>query len=191
MSTTAVPLPPIRKGSMIKLWAGVGALILFAAGIAWAGTEKLVSAARPPAEFLSSNAKKSGVHQTASGLQYEVLRQGDGDKPAADDMVLVHYDGKLADGTVFDSSYARGQPVPFPVTGVIPGMTEGLQLMPKGSKYRFWMPPELGYGPEGAGDGVIPPNAVLVFDVELLEIAPRAAVEAMRGGMGMEHPDLP
>ena len=188
MSTTAVPLPPIRKGSMIKLWTGVGLLIALAAGIAWAGTEKLVSAARPPAELLGSNARKGGVHQPASGLQYEVLPQGDGAKPTADDMVLVHYDGKLADGTVFDSSYARGQPVPFPVTGVIPGITEGLQLMQKGSKFRFWIPPELGYGPEGAGDGVIPPNALLVFDVELLEIAPRAAVEAMSGMGNPQHP---
>lgn len=188
MSTTAVPLQPIRKGSMIRLWAGIGMVILIAAGLAWAGTEKLVTAARPPAEFLSANAKKSGVHQTPSGLQYEVLTQGNGAKPTADDMVLVHYDGKLADGTVFDSSYVRGQPVPFPVTGVIPGMTEGLQLMPKGSKYRFWMSPELGYGPEGAGDGVIPPNALLVFDVELLEIAPRAAIDAMRGMGSPQQP---
>ena len=87
--------------------------------------------------------------------------------------MLVQYEGRLTNGTVFDSSYQRRQPAAFPLQGLIPGWTEGIQLMPVGSKFRFWIPPELGYGAEGAGDGVIPPNAVLEFDVELLEIAPQ------------------
>lgn len=120
-------------------------------------------------EFLTTNAGREGVEQTESGLQYEVLETGDGPKPTADDRVSVHYRGTLTDGTEFDSSYNRGEPTTFPLSGVIPGWTEGLQLMPVGSKYRFVLPPELAYGENGAG-GVIGPNEALVFEVELLEI---------------------
>jgi FKBP-type peptidyl-prolyl cis-trans isomerase FkpA/FKBP-type peptidyl-prolyl cis-trans isomerase FklB len=116
--------------------------------------------------------KYGDMQTTASGLKYEVIRAGSGDKPVASDTVLVHYEGRLPDGTVFDSSYQRGEPAAFPLQGLIPGWTEGIQLMPKGSKYRFVIPPQLAYGPSGAG-GVIPPNATLEFDVELLDIAPR------------------
>ena len=143
-----------------------------AAALAFAGTSKLVRAAAPAADFLAANKERSGVKTTASGLQYEVLTEGEGESPAATDTVAVHYEGKLVDGTVFDSSYQRGEPAVFPLDRVIPGWTEGLQLMKPGAKYRFTIPPELGYGPEGAG-GVIPPNAVLQFDVELLAVAPR------------------
>jgi FKBP-type peptidyl-prolyl cis-trans isomerase FkpA/FKBP-type peptidyl-prolyl cis-trans isomerase FklB len=101
-----------------------------------------------------------------------MLAAGEGPTPTVTDTVLVHYEGRLADGTVFDSSYQRGQPAVFGVADVIPGWTEGLQLMRPGGKARFTIPPELGYGARGAG-GVIPPNAVLVFDVELLAIAPK------------------
>lgn len=119
--------------------------------------------------FLAKNAKKAGVKVTASGLQYEVVKLGTGPKPAATDTVKVHYEGTLIDGKVFDSSIARGQPATFPLNGVIRGWTEGLQLMPVGSKYKLYVPSELGYGERGAGDS-IGPNAVLVFDVELLSI---------------------
>src|SRR3546814_14604142 len=94
-------------------------------------------------------------------MQYKVLGEGEGPRPTARDIVLVHYEGRLTDGTVFDSSYQRRQPAAFPLRGLIPGWTEGIQLMPTGSKYRFWIPPELGSGAEGAGDGIIPPNSLL------------------------------
>lgn len=119
-------------------------------------------------KFLAENAKKTGVKTTASGLQYEVLTEGKGPKPLATDQVKVHYEGKLLDGTVFDSSIKRGEPVTFPLNQVIPGWTEGVQLMPVGSKYRLTIPAKLGYGENGSGP--IPPNSVLVFEVELLDI---------------------
>lgn len=121
------------------------------------------------AAFLAENGKKEGVKTTESGLQIEILQEGSGPKPTSSDTVTVHYTGTLADGTVFDSSRERGEPATFPLSGVIPGWTEGLQLMSVGSRARLVIPSELGYGPRGAG-GRIPPNAVLVFDVELLEI---------------------
>jgi FKBP-type peptidyl-prolyl cis-trans isomerase FkpA/FKBP-type peptidyl-prolyl cis-trans isomerase FklB len=124
-------------------------------------------------DFLADNKGKPGVITTSSGLQYKVVREGKGPRPAAKDTVLVHYEGKLIDGTVFDSSYSRGQPAAFPLDQVIPGWTEGVQLMPTGSKYHFVVPPQLAYGAQGAG-GVIPPGAVLEFDIELLAVKPAA-----------------
>jgi FKBP-type peptidyl-prolyl cis-trans isomerase len=125
-------------------------------------------ALRKENEFLAENSRKPGVALTASGLQYEIIREANGRKPAADNMVRVHYEGRLIDGTVFDSSYERGFPVEFPLGRVIPGWTEGVQLMGVGSKYKFYIPSELGYGPGGQGD--IPPFATLIFEVELLDI---------------------
>jgi FKBP-type peptidyl-prolyl cis-trans isomerase len=121
-------------------------------------------------KYLAENARKTGVQTTASGLQYEVTTMGTGPKPAATDQVKVHYTGRLVDGTVFDSSVDRGEPVVFPVNRVIPGWVEGLQLMPVGSKFKFHIPSDLAYGSGGAPGGKIPPNSVLVFDVELIEI---------------------
>lgn len=120
-------------------------------------------------EFLEENGKRPEVTTTASGLQYEVLKQGDGAKPTADQAVTVHYTGKLIDGTVFDSSVERGEPITFALSQVIPGWTEGLQLMPRGSKYRLFIPSNLAYGERGAGRD-IGPNETLIFDVELLDI---------------------
>jgi FKBP-type peptidyl-prolyl cis-trans isomerase len=120
-------------------------------------------------KFLEENAAKPGIQTTPSGLQYEVLAAGTGPKPAATSTVEVHYEGRLIDGTVFDSSYQRRETISFPLNRVIPGWTEGLQLMPTGSKYRLFIPSDLGYGARGAG-GVIPPNATLIFDVELISI---------------------
>ena len=119
--------------------------------------------------FLAENAKKEGVVVTESGLQYEVISEGEGEKPTAASTVRVHYHGSLIDGTVFDSSVERGQPAEFPVGGVIAGWTEALQLMPVGSKYRLTIPADLAYGARGAG-AAIGPHSTLVFDVELLDI---------------------
>lgn len=119
-------------------------------------------------KFLADNKGKEGVQTTDSGLQYKVLTMGDGAKPAATDTVKVHYRGTLLDGTEFDSSYARNEPISFALNRVIAGWTEGVQLMPIGSKFEFYIAPELAYG-EGGG-GPIPPNSTLVFEVELLDI---------------------
>lgn len=120
-------------------------------------------------DFLAKNAKKEGVITTASGLQYEVITQGTGAVPSATSRVKTHYHGTLIDGTVFDSSVDRGQPIDFPVNGVIAGWTEALQLMPVGSKYRLYIPYQLAYGERGAG-AAIKPYAALIFDVELIDI---------------------
>jgi len=120
-------------------------------------------------KFLAENASRDEVTVTESGLQYEVLETGEGDKPTAESTVRVHYHGTLADGTVFDSSYERGQPAEFPVGGVIAGWTEALQLMNVGSKWKLSIPYNLAYGERGS-QGAIPPYATLVFDVELLDI---------------------
>ena len=119
--------------------------------------------------FLAENAKRQGVKTTASGLQYEVLEATLGQKPKATDTVKVHYEGTLIDGTVFDSSYRRGEPISFALNQVIKGWTEGLQLMSVGSKYKLFIPYQLAYGEQGAG-GSIPPYAALIFTVELLGI---------------------
>ena len=127
-------------------------------------------------EFLAENAKKEGVQTTESGLQYKVIAEGDGTKPTTADTVTVHYKGTLINGEEFDSSYTRGEPVSFPVTGVISGWTEALQLMSSGAKYELYIPSELAYGPGGTGP--IGPNQALIFEVELLSIAAGESKEA-------------
>lgn len=119
--------------------------------------------------FLAENGKKDGVVTLPSGLQYQVLKEGNGKKPSATDQVVCHYEGTLIDGTVFDSSYQRNQPATFGLNQVIAGWTEGVQLMQEGAKYRFFIPYDLAYGERGAG-AQIPPFAALVFDVELIEV---------------------
>lgn len=125
--------------------------------------------------FLSENGKKQGVTTTASGLQYEVVTAGTGAKPGASDNVRWHYRGTLIDGTEFDSSYKTGQPVEYSVTGVIPGLTEALQLMPVGSKWKVYIPASLAYGASKGPGGQLPPYSTLIFDVELLDILPQEA----------------
>lgn len=132
--------------------------------------QKIAGAAKAEGEkFLAENAKREGVKVTASGLQYEILEPSLGQKPKATDTVRVHYEGTLIDGTVFDSSYKRGESITFPLNSVIKGWTEGLQLMSIGSKYKFFIPYQLAYGERGAGQS-IPPYAALIFTVELLGI---------------------
>ena len=130
--------------------------------------------------WLAENGKKSGVTTTASGLQYEVMREGTGAKPTAASTVKVHYHGTTTDGKVFDSSVDRGEPVEFPLSGVIKGWTEGVQLMSVGSKYKFFIPGDLAYGPRPPQGSGIAPNATLVFEVELLEILPEKTPEPVK-----------
>lgn len=129
-------------------------------------------------EFLAKNAQSAGVQTTASGLQYRVVTQGAGPKPKATDSVIVHYTGMLLDGKKFDSSYDHGGPATLPLSQVVPGWREGIQLMSVGSKYRLWIPSSLGYGEMGTPGGEIPPNSTLVFDVELLGIGKGAPAGA-------------
>ncbi len=123
-------------------------------------------------KFMAENKTKDGVKTTESGLQYQILTPAEGLKPKATDSVKVHYVGTLVDGTKFDSSVDRGEPITFPLNQVIPGWTEGVQLMSVGAKYKFFVPYNLGYGEKGAGNGAIPGFATLIFEVELLEIKP-------------------
>lgn len=134
-----------------------------------ASAEKAQVMAAEGEKYLEENAKREGVTTLPSGLQFEVISEGEGEKPTADSTVRTHYHGTLIDGTVFDSSYDRGQPAEFPVGGVIKGWTEALQLMSVGAKYKLHIPHNLAYGEQGAG-GAIAPFSALVFDVELLEI---------------------
>lgn len=152
--------------------------IIFAAfgSCSWTGPALAVQATPDAAAtFLTRNRGAPGVVETASGLQYKVLVPGQGDaKPTDSDVALINYEGRLVDGTSFDKS---AEPTPMPVAGVVPGFAEGLKLMPKGAKYRFWIKPELGYG--SAAQGPIPANSVLVFDVEMLDFLPEAVVRQM------------
>ncbi len=148
--------------------AGVDTLLTLEAVQANYG--KWIAEARSEAiqRFFKSNGTKDGVVTTPSGMQYQVMKMGTGPKPTLESKVKTHYHGMLLDGTVFDSSVDRGQPISFPLRGVIKGWQEGLQLMPVGSKFRFWIPQELAYGPRGMGK--IKPYSTLIFEVELFEI---------------------
>ena len=134
-----------------------------------AAAEKFKETKEKGEAYLAENAKKEGVVTLPSGLQYQVIKEGNGRRPKATDKVKCHYEGMLVDGTLFDSSIQRGEPATFPLNGVIKGWTEGLQLMQEGAKYRFFIPYHLGYGENGAGAS-IPPFSALVFDVELIEV---------------------
>ena len=171
MSATAVPIPPATKGSLIKYWVGIVLVIAAGLGLAWWGTANVRS------EF-------GDVVTTASGLRYKVIKAGEGRSPTDNDVVLVKYVGKLTNGKIFDQNPQAG----FPVTGVVPGFSEGLKLMQRGGQYRLWIPSGLGYGPEDqrnpqTGEVAIPGGSELVFDVELLEFKSRAEIEAMQRQM--------
>lgn len=174
MSTTAVPLRPIAKGSLTRLWVGIAAVALAAGGLAWAGQQGVA----PTAEsFLAQNAGADGVETTDSGLQFKVIEDGTGASPASGDVALVGYKGTLVDGTVFDEN----PQAPMPVDGVVPGFAEGLKKMKKGGKYRLWIPPQLGYGDQAAGP--IPAGSVLVFDVTLHDFKSKAELMQMQQQM--------
>ena len=156
MSGTAVPLRPVRRGTLIKLWAGIALTAVAAGALAWTGTASTIAANGTVDQYLAWNARQSGVVTTASGLQYRVIEAGEGETPTDADVVLVNYKGALRDGKVFD----QAERAPFPVDQVVPGFSEGMKLMPKGAKYRFWIPPQLGYGDAPQGDA-IPANSLL------------------------------
>ncbi|MEW4468712.1 FKBP-type peptidyl-prolyl cis-trans isomerase [Parasphingorhabdus sp. JC815] len=164
MSVTTVPIPPIKKGSMTKLWVGLVLVLLFAGTLAYAGTQSAVETGASNEQFLANNADEDGVITTDSGLQYKVLKPGEGPSPTATDTALVKYEGSLRDGTIFDAN----EQAPMPVGGVVPGFSEALQLMQKGGEYRIWIPSELGYGEQSPGPE-LPANSVLIFDVTLID----------------------
>jgi FKBP-type peptidyl-prolyl cis-trans isomerase len=158
----------VKRGYLIWLWLGLALALISAYALARQGDD-----------FISRNARASGVVTTASGLQYRVLEPGQasGPKPTNTDVALVNYEGRFLDGKTFDKSQ---QPTPMPVAGVVPGFSEALKLMPKGSKYRIWLPSDLAYGEKGAGGGAIPPNSPLTFDVEMLDFLPEAVLRQMQ-----------
>lgn len=176
MSATAVPLRPIAKGSLARLWVAILLVLLAAAVLAWAGLRKADGGA---SAFLSANSGEEGVVTTDSGLQYKVVKQGTGNSPTADDIALVSYRGTLIDGTVFDENPQAA----MPVGAVVPGFSEALQMMKPGGEYKLWIPPELAYGDQVPEGSQIPKNAVLVFDVTLLDFKTRAEVERMQAEM--------
>ncbi len=174
MSVTAVPLRPIAKGSIARLWIGVAAVVLASAGLAYAGQRHLVAS---PTAFLAKNGKEAGVITTDSGLQYKVIREGEGPSPTKEDVTLVGYTGTLIDGKIFD----QNEQTAMPVDGVVPGFSEALQLMKRGGEYQLFIPPALGYGDKVTGP--IPANSVLIFSVTLLDFKSRAEIMAMQQQM--------
>jgi FKBP-type peptidyl-prolyl cis-trans isomerase FkpA len=166
MSVTAVPLPPVERRVVGGLWFGLALLALVGIALALYSTRNIDL---PPKAYLARNARQPGVVVMPSGLQYQVLHAGTGVRPTASDIALINYEGRFANGIVFD----RGGPVPMPVGRTFPGFAEGLTLMPVGSRFRLWIPPALGL-PEGGGP--IPPNSLLIFDVDLLAVAPQSAM---------------
>lgn len=181
---TAVPLRPVKRAGVVALAIGIILFIVCAIVAAWYTTGRAVMTAMPPAEFLLANGKHAGVKTTPSGLEYEVIDAGAGPTPGAGDLVQIEYRGALVNGTEFDAT-KPGQPATLPVGQVIPGFAEALMLMPKGSHYRVWIPPQIGYGERAAGP--IPANSVLAFDIKMHDFAPMPAQmpQGMPGQPGM------
>ncbi|AMO70797.1 FKBP-type peptidyl-prolyl cis-trans isomerase [Sphingorhabdus sp. M41] len=190
MSVTTVPIHPIKKGSLTKIWIGVLLIVGAALLLAYTGTQNVVVNGATNEQFLAANADEDGVETTASGLQYKVIKPGEGPSPVATDTALVKYEGTLRDGTVFDAN----EQAPMPVGAVVPGFSEALQLMQKGGEYRIWIPSELAYGEASPGEQ-IPPNSLLIFDVTLLDFISAAQMEELQRQMQAEgapgNPRLP
>ena len=173
MSITAVPIPPTKRGVLTLLWVGIAVAVIAALVLAWAGTAGAVAEKGSNAQFLAYNKSRPGVIETASGLQYQVVKKGTGDlQPTDSDVTLIQYVGKLRDGSIFDASK---QPTPLPVTGVVKGFGEALKQMHKGGKIRAWIKPELGYGAQSPSPS-LPANSLLIFDIELLDFLPEAVL---------------
>ncbi len=176
---TAVPIAPVKRSWLVWLVGAIAVAALFGIALAWAGTAKTVAEAGTAEQFLAWHKSRPGVVATASGLQYQILKKGDGGPTPTDaDVALVNYKGALRDGKVFD----QAQRAPFPVTGVVPGFSEALKLMQRGSTYRVWIPPALGYGAQGAG-ATVPPNSLLVFDIDMIDFKNQAELQAQMQAM--------
>jgi hypothetical protein len=178
MTTTAVPIQPIQKGSLRKYWLGVALVVLIGIAFAFWGTHSIPRDSLTNGTFLKLNAKEKGVITTKSGLQYQVIKGGEGPSPTDNDVAIIGYRGAFRDGKVFD----QNPQAPMPVTGVIPGFSEALKLMQRGGQYKLWIPSELGYGPEDktnpqTGEVMMPGNSVLVFDVAMMNFIPREEFE--------------
>ena len=178
MSVTTVPIQPIQKGLLAKIWIGVLLIAGAALLLAYTGTRSVVSDGASNEQFLAANADEDGVVTTESGLQYKVIKPGEGPSPTATDTALVKYEGRLRDDTIFDAN----EQAPMPAGGVVPGFSEALQLMQRGGEYRIWIPSDLAYGEASPGDQ-IPPNSLLIFDVTLLDYISAAQMEELRQQM--------
>lgn len=181
MSVTAVPLQPVKSSYKTWIWIGVVAALALAFALAWLGTREQVALKGSDADFMAWNAGRAGVHTTASGLQYQVIKPGDGPAAAEGDYALVSYEGKFRDGRVFDKS---DRPAPFPVAqgSAIPGFVEGLKLMQHGGTYRLWIPAKLAYGAPGMRSPDperVPSDAMLIFTVTPERIIPAVKVREM------------
>ena len=176
---TAVPIAPTKRSWLVWLVGGIAVAALVGIAMAWSGTAKTIAERGDAAQFMAWHKGRSGVVTTASGLQYQVLSKGDGGATPTDaDVALINYKGTLRDGKLFD----QNQRAPLPVAGVVPGFAEALKLMSRGSKYRLWIPPELGYGAQPQGEA-IPANSVLVFDVEMIDFRNQAELQAQMQAM--------
>lgn len=177
MSVTAVPLRPIEKGTLAKLWIGIAVLLAVAAAFAWFTTARAVAMSGSSEDFLAWNGSRSGVVTTASGLQYQILEEGEGgEQPTATDTVLVNYVGRIPEGETFD----EGEQRPIDLNQVIPGWQEALPLMSRGARFRLWVPPALGYGPNAPPDSPITPDSVMEFDIELIDFISQAQLMQMQ-----------
>lgn len=177
MSVTAVPIPPVEKGALTKLWGGLALAVVVAGGVAWAGTRSAANGACANSLFEKSKGAVLAPIATASGLRFQTIKPGTGVMPTETDVVLVNYKGRLASGKEFDS----GQRTPFPVQGLVPGFSEALKQMQRGGSYRICLPPKIGYG--ATANERIPANSTLVFDVDLLDFKSMAEVQAMQQQM--------
>lgn len=185
MSVTTVPIPPIEKGSLAKLWGGVALAVLIAGGAAWWGTEKAVAGACSAGAFAPEGKGVSEVERAESGLQFQTVRPGTGAKPTDADVVLVSYKGTLASGKEFDSNPRAA----FPVQGLVPGFSEALKQMQRGGSYKLCLPPAIGYGAQA--NERIPANSTLLFDVDLIDFKSMAEVQALQQQQQMQQQGAP
>ena len=181
MSNTAVPIRPIAKGSVAKLWGGLALVAVIAGGLAWAGTAKAVGQSCSSGVMLPTGNGVAKAETAASGLLFQTKKPGTGAAPTDQDIALINYRGTLDDGTEFDAN----QSVPMPVAGSIPGFSEALKKMQRGGSYRVCIPAALGYGAQAVGP--IPANSVLVFDVDLLDFRSQAEVQMMQQMMQQQQ----